>query len=79
MNKRSIFVCGGDTTCHLDTSDCPNNANHEPSPSGYTDWHEWAKAKNRTHKNSKCPDCGLFKIWTPRVKREADRKGNNDE
>ena len=64
--KTRIFVCGGDDRLVSDNSDCPNNANHEASPLGYCEWHEWAKAKNRTHKNSKCPDCGLFKIWTER-------------
>jgi len=33
-------------------------------PEGYLHWHVWAKEKSRTYKQSKCPVCGLFTIWT---------------
>ena len=66
--KSRIFICGGDDRLGLDQweSDCPNVEAHALHPLGYTDWHEWALKKNRTHKNSKCPGCDRYTIWTER-------------
>lgn len=36
---------------------------HTKAPSGYMEWYYWAERKSKTHKQIKCPDCGLFKIW----------------
>lgn len=46
--------------------DCPNADQHTPCPDGYLAWHTWAKAKSRTHRQRRCPECGLWKIWEPR-------------
>jgi len=46
-------------------STCPNAVNHTDGPSNYLDWHEWARNLAKTHKQTRCPDCKLFKIWTP--------------
>lgn len=47
---------------------CPNRADHAEEPSGYLQWHEWAKRMSKTHKQSRCPGCGLWKIWTPKTR-----------
>lgn len=33
---------------------------------GYLQWHEWAKTMSKTHKQIKCPTCGLWAIWVPK-------------
>ena len=47
-------------TCETHTFDV-----HEPT--GYIGWHSWARDRAKTHKQSRCPDCGLWKIWTQRT------------
>ena len=37
----------------------------DPAPTGYLAWHEWAEKKARTHRQTRCPGCGLYKIWKP--------------
>lgn len=46
---------------------CPNKAKHTESPDGYIAWHEWAERKAKTHVQERCPGCGLFMIWKPKV------------
>jgi hypothetical protein len=46
--------------------DCPSFFDHTPSPSGYNQWHDWAKRMSRTHRQIRCTDCGLYAIWMPR-------------
>ena len=58
-----IHVCFPDLTPVKDTSDCPNSDLHTPSPDGYDGWHEWANEMTKTHKQKKCPGCGLLAIW----------------
>lgn len=36
---------------------------HTPCPSGYVAKAEWAKLIMRTHKQVRCPGCGLWKVW----------------
>lgn len=55
-------------------SDCPNFVNHTYGPEGYLAWHEWAEAKAKTHRNTKCPGCGLYKIWTPKPPKTEKQK-----
>ena len=46
---------------------CPDAERlHTPCPSGYVSWHEWAKRKGKTHKQHRCPTCGLLSIWRPK-------------
>jgi hypothetical protein len=45
---------------------CPNYLAHTRGPDGYIGWHEWAECMQKTHRQHRCPDCGLFAIWTPR-------------
>lgn len=46
--------------------DCPNKEQHTPCPDGYIARHEWAKRMSKTHAQTTCPGCGLWKIWLPR-------------
>jgi hypothetical protein len=43
--------------------ECPNADHHETGPEGYIHWHAWAEEKTKTHKQRKCPDCGLWLLW----------------
>ena len=57
---------------------CPHFEDHTPSPSGYLQWHMWAKQMNRTHRVERCHGCGLYTIWTPRrtlISKETDNDG----
>ncbi len=38
-------------------------ADHTPCPEDYLRWHDWAEDMAVTHKQVRCPDCELFKIW----------------
>jgi hypothetical protein len=31
--------------------------------------HEWADIMAKTHKQTKCPHCGLYMVWVPSKKR----------
>lgn len=42
---------------------------HTPAPTGYIQWHEWAEGKSKTHRQRKCPGCGLYRIWEPKESR----------
>ena len=43
--------------------ECPNVKRHTRCPSAYLEWHEWAERKAKTHRQVKCPGCGLYAIW----------------
>lgn len=47
--------------------ECPNAAAHDLHPRGYVAHHMWMRERIKTHRVSRCPDCGLFVIYTPRV------------
>jgi hypothetical protein len=62
----------------VDDSICPKKKLHTKDPTepeGYIEWHAWARKQGRTHKQKKCPGCGLFKIWVPREKRVRSNAG----
>jgi hypothetical protein len=42
---------------------------HTKAPTTYIAWHDWAEKKSKTHRQIKCPGCGLYKIWVPKKKR----------
>ena len=46
--------------------DCPNVRKHTPRPEGYLEWHYWAGEKVKTHRQIRCPGCGLLRIWVKR-------------
>lgn len=57
---RAGFVKYAITTCKDHTPDQPNL---------YLAWHEWANRMSKTHRQVKCRECGLYKIWVPKQKR----------
>jgi hypothetical protein len=48
------------------TERCPNLANHTPMPDGYLARQERAEELMRTHRQTRCPGCGLWAIWVPK-------------
>lgn len=48
--------------------------NHTLDPPGYTHWHEWAEKASKTHRQVRCPRCGLFAIWMPKAQAKAHEK-----
>ncbi len=66
-----ILICG-DGPLVVANPDCPNAAAHEPQPTGYVAWHQWAGRMARTHTQRKCDGCGLHNIWVPfRTRKET--------
>ena len=49
-----------------DESQCPNEDKHTVLPKGYVQRHRWARSMQSTHKQTKCPACGLWAIWVPK-------------
>lgn len=47
---------------------CPNEAQHTPAPSDYLGWHAWARKMGKTHRQVRCPSCGLWAIWVEKFK-----------
>jgi len=41
---------------------------YKDDPRGYSDWHEWAEKKGKTHVQKQCKKCGLWVIWAKKVK-----------
>lgn len=35
---------------------------------GYAAWHEWAERRGQTHEQTKCDECGMYRIWKPKKK-----------
>jgi hypothetical protein len=47
--------------------DCPKTTErHTPCPRSYLAWHEWAQKQARSHRQRKCPTCGLWAVWVPK-------------
>lgn len=44
-----------------------SHCTHTPAPPGYLAWFEWAREMAKTHRQERCPGCGLWKVWTPRT------------
>ena len=53
---------------------CPNKASHMLGPSGYVERAEWAEEMRKTHRQERCPGCGLWVIWRPKAA-ESGRLG----
>lgn len=65
-------ICIPDLTPQPDpgpTSKCQ----HTPQPRGYLARSEWAESMLKTHKQERCPHCGLWAIWTPKPPRATRR------
>ena len=56
----------------IPSPECPHADRHTPCPPGYLRWHDWAAWMNyRKFRQSRCPDCGLYNIWTGPVGAEV--------
>jgi len=42
-----------------------------PSPDGYVAFHEWAEEMMRTHRSTKCKDCGRYAVWVKKKPRKT--------
>jgi hypothetical protein len=70
--RNALHVCGlFEPILVTRGAGCPNVGLHEPCPTGYGDWHEWAEEKAKTHRQRRCAGCGLFQIWVPRKRRKV--------
>ena len=50
-------------------SDWPCGADKLPDePKGYVQWSEWARTKQQTHEQQRCPVCDLWHVWTEKPK-----------
>ena len=56
-----------------DLAMCPQRGCHTKAPEGYIQWHTWAERKAKTHRQIRCPGCGLFAIWVPKRNRKDAR------
>ncbi|MFF3928209.1 hypothetical protein [Streptomyces hirsutus] len=48
------------------TPPCPSAVQHTPHPVRQFAHEAWAQQMLRTHKQTRCPGCGLWKIWVER-------------
>lgn len=48
--------------------------NHTPTPHGYFAMYEWAERAMKTHRQIRCPRCGLLHIWLPKAEAKAYEK-----
>ncbi len=42
---------------------CLNRKAHTKVPKGYLQWYEWAAAKRKTHRQTRCEGCDRWVIW----------------
>lgn len=56
---------------------CPNRKQHTPHPEGYLAHAAWAEKKLKTHKQIKCPGCGLWAIWVRRPAPSSESEGKS--
>lgn len=61
---------------HKGEHDFTSKCNHTDQPTTYREWHQWAKKKSKTHRQYKCPHCGLWAIWMEKPKKHAIRAGS---
>lgn len=50
----------------MNKQDCPNIANHTPTPDGYIEWHDWTERAAKVAEQKRCDGCGLWAIWEPK-------------
>lgn len=48
------------------TLECPQSALHTPHPTSYLAHAAWADEMLKTHRQKRCPGCGLWAIWEPK-------------
>lgn len=86
MNKYQIHIDTGDFDTVLypvppqTFMSCSAACVHTPCPSGYLQWHEFAEMSSKTHSPIRCPRCGLWSIWLPKLIAKAiNRKYDREE
>lgn len=63
---------GAEPVC---TEACKQYHTHDDQqPAGYIARSDWGMRMSRTHKQSKCPACGLYRVWTPKNLADSDNK-----
>jgi hypothetical protein len=50
--------------------------NDQAEALSHVDWHMWAMQKGKTHRQTRCDECGLFKIWVEKAGITEDTHGN---
>lgn len=45
---------------------CAAGGEHTPQPVGYLEWYEWVREMAETHRQKRCPNCGLWSVWVRR-------------
>lgn len=71
MKSYAIYLDPVEGPLELPAPDCPNAAEHTPSPRFELHKYEWAERMMRTHDQRQCDGCGLYVIWTPRRRRRT--------
>ena len=66
MARYRVHLCEVDGPIEVPNPDCPNAAEHTPSPTRYVHLSEWAEEMTKTHRQRQCGDCGRWVIWVPR-------------
>jgi hypothetical protein len=46
-------------------TNCPNREQHTDGRPSYPEWFDWADRMDSTHRQERCPGCGLYVIWVP--------------
>ena len=65
MKEYRTYLCEVDET--LVPAPCTaGGPDHEPHPTGYVAYGEWAEKKLKTHRCQQCPHCHLYGLWMPR-------------
>lgn len=68
---REALAFYGSTALAVPNPKCPDADQHTPRPTGYLNWNEWAADMAKTHRQQKCPGCGLWLIWKPKARLAA--------
>lgn len=67
--RYATYICGLPEEPVADTtSSCARRELHTPAPTGYLQWCEWARSMQSTHRQVRCPGCGLYMVWVPRLR-----------
>jgi hypothetical protein len=55
---------------------CPRAELHTDGPNNYVGWHHWAASMSyHGWRQSRCPGCRLYKIWSGGRRFAGDRQG----
>lgn len=65
-DPKYVRICGGGAlvVAPATTDAC---VPHTPAPEGYVARAEWAERMMLTHRQRRCPGCGLYQVWVRKV------------